>query len=359
MQQKIKWAEGQYWAKDMMSCLQNPKYHSEGNVWVHTLLVCEKLQQLEDYQELGETDREILEWACLLHDVGKPRTTVVDEKGEIVSNHHGSTGTVMARRIMADIEVPFSIRERACNLIRWHMKPRKIEDAEDTAYYVIFTSCLCENRLLYILSKADVMGRIPTYTIDIQWIDLWKEECNRFNCFSVPYKFENDHARLIFYLKKTFQPYYKPFMKDMFDVYMFCGLPGTGKTWWAKNRMGHLPLVELDMAREELDVKPLEDEGRVFQLTKKMCKHHMKSRTSFVFSAVNSLKVTRQRWSSLFIGYGAKINIVYLERPLKTVFKQNKERERPVPENVILSMRSRLEVPNWDECHSLELMYID
>jgi putative nucleotidyltransferase with HDIG domain len=363
--EKIDFAFSSPWGKKMLACEQSKKWHLEGNVWNHTLLVCEELIEVEEFNRLGRygriEEKEAVEWAAVLHDVAKPVTTVVDN-GEISTRHHSSTGAVMARMIMADLGVPFNVREMACGLIKCHMEPKYIEDAEDSAYHVIKTSCLCSNELLHILNIADINGRVDgepgLKKKSIEWAYLWREECIKFYCFNKPYDFINDHARLIFYLKKNFQPYYKPFMDDMFDVYMLSGLPGTGKTYYAKNEL-KLPLVELDMAREELDVNPLEDEGRVAQLTKEMCREYLREKKPFVFSAVNALKTSRQKWMGLFLKYGARVNIIYLERPIEDVFKLNKSRDRKVPEGVILNMRSRLEIPTLDECHTLKLLYFD
>ncbi len=358
LNEKIKWAETQEWAKKMMLCEQNPQWHLEGNVWKHTLMVCEELEKLEEYKFSSEHDKQILQWSALLHDVAKPVTTVIED-GKISTRHHGSTGAVMVRIILSDLGTLNVIdREEICSLIQYHMSPPQIGDAEDSAYYVIKTSWLCKNNLLYILSLADVKGRLSkeknTIEDSISWVNMWSDECCKFKCFIAPYEFVNEQARFMFYLKKNFQPYYKPYTGDMFDVYMICGLPGTGKTTFAK-KLG-LPVVEMDMAREELGVDPLEDEGRVHQLTKEMCREQMRKKQPFVFAGVNHIKMNRQKWIGLFFAYGARIRIKYLERPLEIVMKQNKERDKKVPEHVIMNMRSRLEVPNWDECHDFEIV---
>ena len=55
---------------------QPPRFHPEGDVWQHTLMMLELLP------ENGETDENLcLAWGALLHDVGKAVTRSEDEKG--------------------------------------------------------------------------------------------------------------------------------------------------------------------------------------------------------------------------------------------------------------------------------------
>jgi len=42
-----------------------------------------------------------------------------------------------------------------------------------------------------------------------------------------------------------------------------------------------------------------------------------------------------------------------MEKPFDVMMKQNKNREKVVPEGIVREMFSRLEVPNWDECNNL------
>ena len=287
------------------------------------------------------------------HDIGKPRTTTIED-GEIKTPRHSIVGSTMARTILSDLNITYYVRKDICDLIRHHTKPPHIIEAEDPASYVIKTSWLCKNHFLYIVSMADIVGRISNDKIDsIFCVNMWKSICEENACFTQGYNFLNSHARVMFYTKGNFQPYHTPYMEDMFDVYLLCGLPGTGKTYYAKNKLSKHPLVELDLAREELDVKPMEEEGKVLQLTKEMCREQLRLKRSFVFSATNILRSTRMKWIDLFISYGAKVNIIYLEKPLAVILKQNRERDRNVPENVIMAMRNKIEIPNWDEAHDI------
>ncbi len=70
---------------------QDPEWHAEGDVFVHTKMVCEALLQLPEFQALSEQEQHILFAAAMLHDVEKRSTTKREIQGgkeRIVSPNH-------------------------------------------------------------------------------------------------------------------------------------------------------------------------------------------------------------------------------------------------------------------------------
>jgi tRNA uridine 5-carbamoylmethylation protein Kti12 len=65
---------------------------------------------------------------------------------------------------------------------------------------------------------------------------------------------------------------------------------------------------------------------------------------------------TPLRWVDLFAGYGARVELVYLEPPLAVIFRQNERRPRPVPGQVIRRLVEKLEPPTWAEAHAVALI---
>ncbi len=73
----------------LIGCPQDPKWHPEGDVWVHTLMALDAMQgELKIKNEkLKISDKQKLKllFAVLCHDFGKPLTTTIElENGEIV-----------------------------------------------------------------------------------------------------------------------------------------------------------------------------------------------------------------------------------------------------------------------------------
>lgn len=111
----------------MRNTPQPPQWHGEGDVYRHTMMVCEALCALPEYQALPERRRDVLLAAAKLHDIGKIPTT--KEIGEhLESSHHAPVGSRMVRERLwkagmcgsAELMV---LREAICLLIRYHSLP--------------------------------------------------------------------------------------------------------------------------------------------------------------------------------------------------------------------------------------------
>lgn len=64
---------------------------------------------------------EIVKFATLLHDVGKPRAEGKDEDGLVIFHNHEVVGTKMAKVICERLRFSKKDSEKIVNLIRWHM----------------------------------------------------------------------------------------------------------------------------------------------------------------------------------------------------------------------------------------------
>ncbi len=60
----------------------------------------------------------------------------------------------------------------------------------------------------------------------------------------------------------------------------------------------------------------------------------------------------------LFAGYGAWIEIVYLEDELRAVLKRNAGRKDPVPARVIEKLAGKVEVPDVAEGHQVRFVVL-
>ena len=84
---------------EMKNTQQNPAFHGEGDVFTHTQMVCRELVRMPAFHVLKKRQQAELFLAALLHDIGKVKTTRT-EGGNLVSPHHGSTGSRMAREFL-------------------------------------------------------------------------------------------------------------------------------------------------------------------------------------------------------------------------------------------------------------------
>src|SRR5207237_10107737 len=90
----------------LASCPQDPIHHAEGDVWVHTRMVCEELIALPAWRALPEAERRLVFAAAVLHDVAKPECTRTGDDGRISARGHSRRGSVMARGILWRMGVP-------------------------------------------------------------------------------------------------------------------------------------------------------------------------------------------------------------------------------------------------------------
>ncbi len=89
---------------------QPPEFHPEGDVWIHTLMMLEGLEQPSSG----------LAWGVLLHDVGKPPTFRVADR--IRFDGHAEVGASMAQQITTRLKFASADSEHVASLVANHMK---------------------------------------------------------------------------------------------------------------------------------------------------------------------------------------------------------------------------------------------
>lgn len=87
----------------MRGCPQPPNYHSEGDVWTHTMLALKLLRSPRFRKEFGkEPPDAVTTLAVLFHDIGKPYTIQTPEKNgtdRIRFNEHDKVGADVTEKI--------------------------------------------------------------------------------------------------------------------------------------------------------------------------------------------------------------------------------------------------------------------
>jgi len=143
---------------------QSPKYHPEGNVWNHTMLVIDNAAQVKH----KTSDARVFMWAALLHDIGKPDTTK-KRNGKIISYDHDKVGAELAEKFLKEFTNEINFIGKVSRLVRWHMqilfvlKSLPFEDIKKMKEQVDVNE-------LALLGFCDRMGRLGA--------DREKEESN-------------------------------------------------------------------------------------------------------------------------------------------------------------------------------------
>jgi predicted kinase len=345
------------WVADMRDVPQDATHHAEGDVAIHTQLVLNALLQAEDFQKLPEQQKEILWAAALLHDVEKRSTTRVED-GQITSAGHARKGELTTRHILyKDIPTPFIIREQIASLVRFHGLPLWVMEKQDPVKSLCEASLRTDMKLLSMLARVDVLGRVCRDQHDmLDRIGLFNEFCIEQQCWHSPRKFSSGLGRFIYFQKDNAPIDYNPYDDLRGEVVMMSGLPGMGKDTYLQKKYPHLPVISLDDIRRKYNLKPddMSATGWAVQEAKEQARVFLRKGESFAWNATNVTRQMRGQWIDLFVSYKARVRIVYVEVPYTDWQRQNSNREHPVPIHVLSKMLNKLEIPCLQEAHAVE-----
>ncbi|MBX3200122.1 MAG: AAA family ATPase [Labilithrix sp.] len=343
------------WIRAMKGVEQDPVHHAEGDVWVHTRLVAEAMTRLDAFRcRLDDERRAIAFAAALLHDVAKPTSTQVGDDGRVTAKGHSTKGAALARRLLWRAGAPFHARETCVGLVRHHQAPFWLLERDDPFELVARISQTTRCDLLALLAEADARGRICDDPARIlENVALFVEYCRERACLDEPLAFPSDHARFLWFGGRQRDPLFAPHEAFRCEVVLMSGFPGAGKDRWIAENLAGWPVVSLDRLRDELDVAPTDDQGRVVQEAREAARAHLRAGRSFVWNATNLSRRIRAQCLRLFADYDARVRIVYVEVPEATLHAQNRSRRAPVPDHVLEALLDRWEVPDVTEAHEV------
>ena len=139
---------------------QDPEWHPEGDVWTHTLHVCDAAALVADREQLTGQDRIVVLLAALCHDLGKATHTRF-ENGRWHAYGHEAGGVAPTKTFLERIGCPIAIQELVVPLVADHLihavdtvSPRLVRRL---AYRLGEVSV----KLLVHLIESDASGRPP------------------------------------------------------------------------------------------------------------------------------------------------------------------------------------------------------
>lgn len=341
---------------------QDTRYYAEGKVLKHTKRVVEALMSLTDFKALSLRDQHILLAAALLHNIGNTAATTThpaNDRMDISSPGHAVVGEKIVRTMLyKKLPTPYEIREQVAHLVRYHHLPRWVFEQNNPAKSIIEASLYVDTRLLYVLARAITMGTISDARDEMLLnVELFKLLCEDTGCFGKPYDFKSNYGRFLYLNKPELAPDYLPFEDLKFTVFVMAGLPGSGKDTFIKNNLD-VPVLSLEETRRLHNISPNDKSktGVVIQLAKERAKNYLRGQKSFVFNAANITREVRNRWISIFLDYGARVKIIYIEIPYQQLIQRNNSRALALPSKVLEKMIARMEIPAPDEAHDIELL---
>lgn len=345
------------WVRAMRGCPQDPYFHAEGDVWIHTRMVCEAMAALAAFREAEPALRLRLFAGALLHDVAKPRCTV-EEDGRIRSPGHSPAGAADARQILWRLGLPRAEREHICALIRFHQVPYHWASRKDSQRLMIRLSQTAVLQHLAWLAEADLRGRTcADQAAQLENAALFAEYAGELGCLHAPWAFANDHARIMFFRRPDRDPNWAAFDDTSFTVTVMSGLPGSGKSSWIASDAADQPVIELDAIRRELGIRADQPQGKIIDVARGRAREFLRRKQPFVWDATTLTRSLRAKIVNLGLDYGARVRVVHVEAPATTLFERNRERPYPVPQAVLERMLKRWDPPDPTEAH--EIVFVD
>jgi len=346
-------------AAAMADCPQDEIYHGEGDVWTHSMMVVEALQDDAGFSLLPASRQRVLKFAALLHDIAKPLTTVQEwDEGEqrtrIRQPGHARLGARLAWHELAQQGLCRDERLAVYWLIAWHIRAFHLWSAPDMERTAIRFSLIGNWRELLILANADNIGRrSPNVTgtaEQLTLLALWLEEQG---LLDRPFPFAGANSMREYLEKPGRSPHYAAQEAKGSRVVVLAGLPGAGKDSYAQRQFRQMPVVSLDAIRDQLGFSPEDNQGRVIQAAFDTAREHLRARRDFVWNATNVTASRREKIISLARAYDAHVAIHVIDPPFATVLRQNRSRERMVPEQVIENLARKWEPPSVLEAHEV------
>ncbi len=152
--------------KSLVGVPQEPEWHPEGNVDVHTLMVVDEARKLIDHLPYERKVAVML--GALAHDFGKPPTTKFFD-GRWRSHSHDEAGVEPTLAFLDTIGIftlnGYDVRNQIVQLVRYHLKPGEFYKAKNPVGDGAFRRLArkVEPDLLYRVAKADSLGRNPDW----------------------------------------------------------------------------------------------------------------------------------------------------------------------------------------------------
>ena len=159
--------------KALVGCEQEPEWHPEGDVWIHTKMVIDQARTRIDDLSRGEQVTVML--GALCHDLGKPPTTAYVD-GRIRSMEHEQAGLPPTTRVLDGLNIHtidgFDVRHHVLGIVAHHLKPlsffKSATPVGDGAFRRLAQKVDLE--LLARVAKSDCLGRTGNFECSgIDW----------------------------------------------------------------------------------------------------------------------------------------------------------------------------------------------
>mgnify|MGYP000520530033 FL=1 len=143
----------------LIDCIQDPIYHPEGDVWIHTMMSLDELARILKEENIEDEYRKLyLFYGILCHDFGKPFCTK-EINGKITSFKHEALGIEPTISFLSKLTNEKKFIEIVCSLVKNHLTPFQLYLAESSLKAIKRLSLKVNIEDLCLVCLADCLGR--------------------------------------------------------------------------------------------------------------------------------------------------------------------------------------------------------
>lgn len=341
---------------------QDPIWHAEGNVLIHTGMVLDELYKLIDHNTLSDDDRVSLILSAVLHDIAKPMTTYsefTEREGRVcvkATKHEVIGRDYIAYRLL-DLGINEYVYDKVINLVAYHNIPKMLVIRNSGKAEYIKHLQMVDYKLMYLLEVADIKGRI-CYDTDsqLQYLEEYKMFCEEYS-----HTVNNTYNDIVgTYLMSVNELYSLDEAesklwnhKEHSHVTVLCGIPGSGKSSNAKGTV-----ISLDDIRDEIGDTNHKRTSEVLLIAKERLKECLRNKEDVTYDATNYRKDFRQKIFDLCHAYHAHVTVHLILKPLEQCIAHNNKRAKPVDNQYIQMQHDKFEYPAYGEYHDLKITLV-
>ncbi|MFA9239051.1 MAG: CCA tRNA nucleotidyltransferase [Candidatus Paceibacteria bacterium] len=143
----------------LINCIQEPEYHPEGDVWIHTMMCLDEMARILKEENIKDEYKKLyLFYAILCHDLGKPFCTK-EINGKITSFKHENLGIESTISFLSKLTNEKKFIEIVCSLVKNHLAPFQLYLAESSLKAIKRLSLKVNIEDLCLVCLADCLGR--------------------------------------------------------------------------------------------------------------------------------------------------------------------------------------------------------
>ena len=362
---------------------QDPVWHNEGSVKVHTQMVLDELyREMEGSAPLPpEVQRELI-LGAVFHDLAKPWTTrrmEIQGVDRVAAPRHEAQGRSTLAPALVDAGLPWPSLWHVLGMVGYHQAPKMlvVKNRGFEAYRNLSRK-VDTNRVAW-LERADMRGRtcpdqaaqlghIEMFLMGMEdyapegWHDQWRAYfldllADRSLAFQDRVFGEAIRAledgRIREPSDAGFLAHQEPDAPP--ELVVLCGPSGSGKSTFVERYLGDHTPISLDALREDMsgDRSDQSLNGAVRQEAKLQLKAALRPGRKAVWDATCLRKDFRSQVCQTGFDYGALVTLVVFHLDRDAYALRNRNRAHPVPLKVLDSQLDQWEWPDIDEAHRL------